>query len=132
MDICDAYHGHSRETRADASGLTPELDGAGKATVIPATLDPSQFTGISCIGSLYLTSAALMALANGSAKVNLLDPSVTPTPTAITAGRYAVLVSSFARQVWRVPNELQPSLLDPHVPPPGATMSPCFRPSRPR
>ena len=108
---------------ADAAGLVPELDGAGKATVISATLDPTQFNSTSCTGSVYLTSATLTAVANGSSKVNLVDPSVPPVATPITAGRYAVVVTSFARQVWRVPNELQPSLLDPHASVPGATLS---------
>ena len=36
-----------------------------------------------------------------------------PAPVALVAGRYAVFVTSLAKQVWRVPNELQPALLDP-------------------
>jgi hypothetical protein len=30
----------------------------------------------------------------------------------LVPGRYAVVVTSLAKQVWRVPNELQPALLD--------------------
>ena len=62
-------------------------------------------------------------MAGGSARVNLQDPSVAPVPTAIIAGRYQVWVTSIAKQVWRVPNELQPSLLDPNAVPPAGTLS---------
>jgi hypothetical protein len=100
---------------ADAAGLAPEIDGSGKATVIAASLDPSQFSAGSCTpGSLFaVTIPVTVFVQNGSAKVNLLDPSQTPTPIALVPGRYAVVVTSLAKQVWRVPNELQAALLDP-------------------
>jgi hypothetical protein len=44
--------------------------------------------------------------------VNLLNPSDPGTAKALVPGRYAVVVTSSAKQVWRVPNELQPALLD--------------------
>ena len=100
---------------ADAAGLAPEIDAFGKATVIAAALDPSQFTAGTCTpGAPYVVTTPVNVLANnGSAKVNLLDPSDPPAAIALVPGRYAVVVTSSARQVWRVPNELQPALLDP-------------------
>jgi hypothetical protein len=100
---------------ADAAGLTPEIDGQGKATVIAAALDPSQFPAGTCTAGLpYVVTTPVNVLAsNASAKVNLLDPGLPPAPVALVAGRYAVFVTSLAKQVWRVPNELQPALLDP-------------------
>ena len=44
--------------------------------------------------------------------MNLLNPSDPGTAKALVPGRYAVVVTSSAKQVWRVPNELQPALLD--------------------
>ncbi|HZR11376.1 MAG TPA: hypothetical protein VFA79_22520, partial [Myxococcales bacterium] len=100
---------------ADAAGLAPEIDAFGKATVIAAALDPSQFTAGTCTpGVPYVVTTPVNVLANnGSAKVNLLDPSDPPVAIALVPGRYAVVVTSIAKQVWRVPNELQPALLDP-------------------
>jgi uncharacterized protein (DUF2141 family) len=98
-----------------AAGLAPEIDGSGKATVVPAALDPSQFSAGTCTpGAPYLVATVLNVLvSNGSAKVNLLDPNQPPVPIPLVAGRYAVAVTSLAKQVWRIPNELQPALLDP-------------------
>ena len=42
---------------------------------------------------------------------NPLTVTLTP-PATLLPGRYSILVTSIAKQVWRVPNELQPSLLD--------------------
>jgi len=97
----------------DAAGLVPQIDGMGKATVIFATLDGRQFSAGTCTpGSMHLVANAVSALATGSAKVNLLDPSVPPVAVPLEAGRYAVVITSIAKQVWRIPNELQPALLD--------------------
>jgi len=109
---------------SDPAGLVPELDGSGKATVIAGGLDPTQFTGVSCTpGTVYLATGALTAFASGPSKVNLMDPSVPPVPIPVVAGRYSVSVTSVVRQVWRVPNELQPALLDPHAVTPAATLT---------
>jgi len=45
--------------------------------------------------------------------VNLLDPRVAPVSVPLVPGRYSLAITSAAKQVWRVPNELQPGLLDP-------------------
>ena len=101
---------------SDAAGLTPELDPATfRGTVAPASVDQSQFTAGSCApgGFLPVAGPVTLNLGNGSAKVDLLNPAAAPTPGALVPGRYAVVVSSLAKQVWRVPNELQPALVDP-------------------
>jgi uncharacterized protein (DUF2141 family) len=97
----------------DAAGLVPRIDGLGKATVIFATLDDRQFHDGTCTpGSMHLVTNAMVALATGSAKVSLLDPSIPPVAVSPEAGRYAVVITSIAKQIWRIPNELQPALLD--------------------
>ena len=97
----------------DAAGLVPRIDGLGKATVIFATLDDRQFHAETCTpGSMHLVTNAMVALATGSAKVSLLDPSIPPVAVPLEAGRYAVVITSIAKQIWRIPNELQPALLD--------------------
>jgi uncharacterized protein (DUF2141 family) len=100
---------------ADPAGLVPLLDAEGKATVISASLDPSQFSAGTCTsGGVHTAAGPLSVLvANGSARLNLADPADPPTSIPLVAGRYAVFVTSLAKQVWRVPNELQPALLDP-------------------
>jgi len=96
----------------DAAGLVPRID-LGKATVIFGKLDDRQFSAGTCIpGSRHLVTNAVAALTTGSAKVSLLDPSVPPVAVPLEAGRYAVVITSIAKQVWRIPNELQPALLD--------------------
>src|SRR5213075_2475000 len=92
---------------ADAPGVTPDLDAQGRGTVVPAAVDQAQFTVGSCGGNPVIpwTAPLTITLQNGSAKVNLLDPTAPPTPGALVAGRYAVVVTSLAKQVWRVPNE---------------------------
>jgi len=97
----------------DSAGLVPQIDGLGKATVVFATLDAGQFSTGTCMpGSTHLVTTAVAALASGSAKVSLVDPRVPPVAVPLEAGRYAVVITSIAKQVWRVPNELQPALLD--------------------
>ncbi len=97
----------------DAAGLVPRIDGLGKATVIFATLDARQFSAGTCIpGSPHLVGNAVAALTSGSAKVSLTDSSIPPVAIPVEAGRYAVVITSIAKQVWRIPNELQPALLD--------------------
>ena len=61
---------------------------------------------------MHQVTTSVVALANGSAKVSLLDPSVPPVAVPLEAGRYAVVITSMAKQVWRIPNELQPAMLD--------------------
>jgi hypothetical protein len=101
---------------SDAAGLTPELDPlTGKATVVPAAADPARFGGSCTPGTLMFLAAPLnLIVQNGSAKVDLLNPAVAPVPVALVPGRYALMVAtSVEKQVWRVPNELQPMLMDP-------------------
>ena len=100
---------------ADAAGLAPDLDPVTfRGTVVPAAVDQAQFAGVSCTpgGFLPVTGPVKVNLVNGSAKVDLLNPAVVPTLVALVPGRYAVVVGSLAKQVWRVPNELQPALID--------------------
>lgn len=99
---------------ADLAGLAPEIDAMGKATVIPAGPDPTPLAAMSCTpnGGHVVTGPLAIVVGNSSAKVNLLDRSEPATPVALVPGRYAVVVTSLARQVWRVPNELQPALVD--------------------
>src|SRR5882672_1562833 len=97
----------------DTAGLVPRIDGSGKATVIFARLDDRQFSAGTCVpGSMHLVTDAMAALATGAAKASLLDPSVPPVAVPLEMGRYAVVITSIAKQVWRIPNELQPALLD--------------------
>jgi hypothetical protein len=100
---------------SDAAGMTPDLDAQGRGTVVPAAVDQAQFTAGSCgaAPAIPWTAPLQITLQNGSAKVNLLDPSVPPVPGGLVPGRYAVVVTSLAKQVWRVPNEWQPMLQDP-------------------
>ena len=100
---------------ADPAGLTPDLDPVTfRGTVVPAAVDQTQFATVTCTpgGFLPVPGPVKIILSNASAKVDLLNPAATPTPGALVPGRYAVVVSSLAKQVWRVPNELQPALID--------------------
>jgi hypothetical protein len=97
----------------DAAGLVPDIDANGKATVVPAAVDQSQFAGVTCGGPVQpFTGPLNVNVQSVSAKVNLLNPNEPATPVALVPGRYALVVTSLAKQVWRVPNELQPALLD--------------------
>ncbi|HET7787373.1 MAG TPA: hypothetical protein VFL36_15495 [Myxococcales bacterium] len=97
----------------DAAGLVPDLDANGKATIVPASVDQAQFPAGSCSGAVQpVTGVVAVNVQNGSAKANLLNPNEPLTPVPLVPGRYSVVVTSLARQVWRVPNELQPALLD--------------------
>jgi len=98
---------------AGAAGLVPELDGRGRATVVSAALDASQFPSGLCTHGVYAATGPLDVLvSNAFAKVDPLDPSQPAVPIPLAAGRYAVILTSLAGQVWRLPNELQPALLD--------------------
>jgi len=100
----------------DAAGLAPELDSSGKATVLSGSLDSTQFSSTSCTpGGLYAATGSLSVFVQkaSSAKANLLDPRVAPVSVPLVPGRYSLAITSAAKQVWRVPNELQPGLLDP-------------------
>lgn len=82
----------------DPAGLSPQLDSGGNPVVVGATWGFS--TATSCpAGTVVMVTSAL---------------TVTLTPPAmLLPGRYAVMVTSLAKQVWRLPNELQPLLADP-------------------
>src|SRR5204863_474062 len=98
---------------SDATGLAPELDAQGKATVLSGFLDSTEFASVSCTpGSLYPASGLLTIgiPTVASAKVDLLDPRVAPIAVPLAAGRYALSVTSAAGQTWRIPNQLQPAL----------------------
>jgi uncharacterized protein (DUF2141 family) len=99
---------------ADVAGLVPELDAMGRATVIPAAPDPTPLAAMNCTTNEdhVVTGPLDVLVSNASAKVNLLNRSEPTTALALVPGRYAVVVTSLARQVWRVPNELQLGLLD--------------------
>ena len=99
-----------------AAGLLAEVDSTGKATVLSGSLDSTQFSSASCTpGGLYAATGSLSVVVQkaSSAKVNLLDPRVAPVSVPLVPGRYSLAITSAAKQIWRVPNELQPGLLDP-------------------
>jgi hypothetical protein len=77
---------------ADAAGLVPQLDGSGNPIVAQASVDSTVF---SCTGVATITG-----------------PVTVTVPSTMATGRYAVYVTSLAKQVWRLPNELQPILQD--------------------
>ncbi len=96
----------------DPSGMVPDLDANGKATAIFGT--PAVPGGVTCSGGFAAaTGPVAVTLAAASAKVNLLNPNDPPTTIPLVSGTYSAVVTSFAKQVWRVPNELQFGLLDP-------------------
>src|SRR2546428_799032 len=100
----------------DAAGLAPELDSSGKATALSGSLDSTQFSSTNCTpGGHYAATGSLSVFVQkaSSAKVNLLDPRVAPVPVPLVPGRYSLAITSAAKQVWRGPDELQLSLLDP-------------------
>ena len=100
----------------DATGLTPELDELGKTTVLSGAVESTQFASVACApGSLYAASGLVTIGTQkaSSKKIDLLDPRVAPVAVPLAAGRYALRITSAAGQTWRVPNELQPALLDP-------------------
>jgi hypothetical protein len=100
---------------SDAAGITPDVDpSTGKGTAVPAAVDQTQFSSATCTpgGVQAVTGPITVNLTNGSSSVNLLNPSDPGTAKPLVPGRYAVVVTSLAKQVWRVPNELQPALLD--------------------
>ena len=97
----------------DGAGLVPDIDANGRATIVPASVDQTQFSPGTCAGPVQPVTATLAVnVQNGSAKVDLLNPNQPPAPVALVPGRYSLVVTSLAKQVWRVPNELQPALLD--------------------
>ena len=94
-------------------GLLPEVDALGRATVVSATLDPNPFRNTVCISGVYPATGPLEVLVNhAAAKVNLVDASQPANAIPVPPGRYAVFLATPAGQVWRLPNELQPGLLD--------------------
>ncbi len=81
----------------DPAGLSPQLDSGGTPVVVAASVDFTPVT--SCpAGTVVMVTSPLT--------VTLIPPAT------LLPGRYAVMVTSIAKQVWRLPNELQPSLLD--------------------
>jgi uncharacterized protein (DUF2141 family) len=93
---------------ADSSGLT--IDSSN--TVIPAAIDPTPYLAA-------LGACSTHAVVPATRLSVILQPiAVQQTPTGllqkpIPAGRYGVFLESETGQVWRIPNELQPALLDP-------------------
>ena len=93
---------------ADGSGLTVDSSN----TVIPAAIDPTPYLGA-------LGACSTHAVVPATSLSVILQPiAVQQTPTGllqkpIPAGRYGVFLESETGQVWRIPNELQPALLDP-------------------
>jgi uncharacterized protein (DUF2141 family) len=96
---------------ADASGLT--LDPA--TTLIPAAVDPTKFVyGLgACSSGQVLSSPEVDVLLSPVAVQPQADGTFKQLP--IPAGRYGLVAIDRAGQTWRIPNELQPSLLDPRA-----------------
>jgi hypothetical protein len=78
----------------DAAGVLPDVDGSGNPIVAQASVDLSAFAACS------------------PGVVTVTSPLKVTVPSGMASGRYAVMVTSIAKQVWRVPNELQPALMD--------------------
>ena len=89
---------------ADPTSLTVQLvkvqDPAGLAPAVDALGNPTVIAG----------QVSFPACAPGLTQIT--NPLTVTVPTSAAPGRYAVMVTSIARQVWRVPNELQPALMD--------------------
>jgi hypothetical protein len=83
------------------------------SVVLPAAIDPVRY-------------AAQLGCTSAPAAADVLDVLVAPAAfqivngvpqqlATIPAGRYQILLVSKTGQIWRIPNELQPSLLDPRA-----------------
>ncbi|MBS2021735.1 MAG: hypothetical protein JST92_04955, partial [Deltaproteobacteria bacterium] len=102
---------------SDPTGLTYDTSSGG-LIAIPAAVDPTPFLGtgvLSCSsGSNVKLSTQLTVLVSPAAVKQV--PGQQPQPLAnIPAGRYGVVAIEGTGQVWRVPNELQPALIDPRT-----------------
>jgi len=96
---------------SDASGLT--IDPANIA--IPAAIDPTPYLGAlgSCANATTVLASNLSVILQPVAVQQLANGSL--VQMAIPAGRYGVVLESKTGQLWRIPNELQPALLDPRA-----------------
>ncbi len=95
----------------DASGLT--IDPANIA--IPAAIDPTPFLiGLgSCADAATVLATNLDVILQPIAVEQQANGALVQMP--IPAGRYGIVLESKSGQVWRIPNELQPALLDPRA-----------------
>jgi hypothetical protein len=102
----------------DPTGMTYDESSGGRV-VIPAVIDPTTFlgaAGLSCAGTprKSVTDVPVLAFPLAVKLVPGLPVQVLPS---IPPGRYGVVAIQANGQVWRVPNELQPTMLDDQTPP---------------
>jgi uncharacterized protein (DUF2141 family) len=87
---------------SDPTGLTIDPS----ATAIPAAVDPTPFALGACTNHTVVPATNLSVI--------LLPVAVHgTTQEAIPSGRYGVILMQSTGQTWRLPDELQPALLDP-------------------
>jgi uncharacterized protein (DUF2141 family) len=87
---------------SDPTGLTIDAS----VTAIPAAVDPAPFTLGACTAHNIVPAVSL--------SVVMLPVAVHGTAQEpVPSGRYGVILEQSTGQTWRLPNELQPSLLDP-------------------
>ena len=103
---------------ADPSGLTPDP----VTTLIPAAVDPLRFLpSTSSTSTLPAICDTATAVATSEVDVILSPIAIQPQPSGalkqlpIPAGRYGIVLITQSGQVWRLPNELAPALLDPRA-----------------
>ena len=103
---------------ADPSGLTPDP----VTTLIPAAVDPLRYLPSSgAAATLPLACDTTTAVAASEVDVILSPVAIQPQPSGalkqipIPAGRYGIVLIAQSGQVWRLPNELAPALLDPRA-----------------
>jgi hypothetical protein len=94
----------------DPTGLRPDPG----SVVLPAAIDPVRFAGQLTCGGAQVAASLIDVLVAPAAFQPLPDGTFQQLAT-VPAGRYQIVVISKTGQVWRIPNELQPAMLDPRA-----------------
>jgi len=93
---------------SDPSGLRQDP----ATTIIPAAIDPTPFLGpLGVCGAGNTVAAAELSVILAPVAVRVTAEGFVQGP--IPPGRYGIVLMSRTGQTWRIPNELQPSLLAP-------------------
>lgn len=97
---------------ADPTGLAVDP----VTTVIPAAIDPTPFLGLlgDCSLARTVVASNVSVVLSPIAVQPQVDGNLKQVP--IPPGRYGFVLISATGQTWRIPNELQPALLDLSVP----------------
>lgn len=101
----------------DPTGMRYDTSSGG-LVAIPAAVDPTPLLGsggLSCAGTKKTLKGELTVLVSPAAVKQVPGQAVQPL-ASVPAGRYGVVLVSGTGQVWRLPNELQPAMLDPRTP----------------